>query len=435
MPPEDIGPVTSNGDQDADPYVKTDLEILGNEDEPKKPDAKPSKDASDLPDLEDDDKSDEDDEDDDKKPKSKPKSESEDDEEDDDEDEDEDEVDEDEENVEIPDKSPEYRELKKKYPDLFKDFPGLRHDFFRVKAYDQIFTSVDEAKEVAEKYDGLVALEQVVASGNAGNFLNGLNNFSKPALQRLATDFLPALEKTDKTLHNKVAGGLLSNVLRAAQTQARSAGNKNLFHAAEHLAMFLWDKSEIPDSAPATSPEIEEQRRQLENRERSFFERQQTEFITDVKSTGERQLRKEVSRGLDPDDVLPEFVKDSILDKVMEDVDSAMSKDEQHIRNMNATWERASRNGHGKDFKNKLIQLYIGRARSLVGPIRRKLVTEAIAKMSKPKGGAPGDTKNRKPVPGGRAPGAGSGRPSPKDVDWSKTSDLDYLNRNVKTRK
>ena len=429
---EDLDPVTE-GDQDTNPYAKTDLEILdGGDDAPvdKKPAPKPTPkaDEGDISTESEEDGDEEEDEDPDKKKKPTPK-EDEDDEEDD---EDEDDEGEDEDDVDIPDKSPEYRDLKKAYPDIFKKFPGLRHDFFRVKAFDKLFTSVDEAKEVADRYDGLVEMEKVVASGNAKNFINGLGQYSKPALAKLANDFLPSLADIDKDLHDKIAGNLFAKVLKAAQAQGRSSGNKNLFHAASHLSMFIWDKEQIPDAAPTTSPEIEEQRKALEQREKDFFDQRHTEFVGDVKASGERQLRKEVSRGLDPDDVLPEFVKDAILDKAMDAIDESMGKDEQHVRNMNSLWERAARQGHGKDFKNRLIQQYVSRARTLVGPIRRRLVGEAIAKLNKKPGDASGSKEPRKAVPGGKAPGADSRRPSPKDIDWSKTSDLDYLNRNFK---
>ena len=261
-----------------------------------------------------------------------------------------------------------------------------------------------------------------------------MGKYSKPALTKLANDFLPTLHKQDKALHDQVAGNLLARVLRSAQTQARSSGNKNLFHAAAHLSMYLWDKEDVPEVANRTAPDLEQQRQQLDEREKAFFTERNEEFKQDVKSTGERQLRKEISRGLDPDGVLPEFVSETILDRVLEEVDTAMARDEQHLRNMNVLWERAARMGRGKDFKNRLIQQYIGRARSLVGPIRRRLVADAVAKINKKPGGAPSAT-TKKVVPGGGTPRSGTSRPSPKDVDWSKTSDLDYLNRNIKSRK
>ncbi len=415
---EDLDPVVDDGaqDTDKDPYVKTDLEILDDDDKgtvettvEDKPESKPPVETEER----------------------KPKPAKEDEEEEEEEPEDEEE---DEEEVDIPAESPEYRDVKKKYPNLFKDFPGLRHDFFRVKAYDKVFSSVDEAREVADRYDGLVEVERIISTGDTPKLLTGLAQYSKPALRRLATDFLPVLNQVDKEVHDKIAGDLVARVLRAAQQQGKSSGNKNLFHAASHLSMFVFSKENPPDEAPVTSPEIEEQKQQLEARERQFFESRNSEFTQDVKTTGERQLRREVARGLDPDDVLPDFVKESILDRTLEEVDSAMGEDEQHIRNMNTLWEKAARMGHGKDFKNRLIQQYILRARSLVGPIRRKLVKDAIGKINK-KPGEGGKKIAGKSIPEGGVSRAGTKAPSSKDVDWSKTSDLDYLNRKIQTRK
>ncbi len=417
--PEDLDPVTDITEQDGGADNRTDEEILNPEEKPEKTPSKEESDVTPPPE---------------RGEERKPKPEKEEDEEEEEEEEETEEEEEQEED-QSPLPSPEYKDVIKKFPTLFKEFPGLRHDFFRVKAYDKIFTSVDEAREVASQYDGYQELGKVLENGNSEALLANLAKFNKASMTQLATSFLPALYKTDPQTFGRISSDVLARTLRAAQSQAKSSGNKNLYYATEHLSMFLWDKKDVPEDAPNSSPEIEEQKRLLDERERKFFEARHTEFVTDVKDTGERILRKEISRGLDPDGVLPDIVKEAILERVMDDVDTSMGQDEQHVRNMNALWERAARMGHGKDFKNRLIQAYVSRARSLVGPIRRKLVGEAVAKISKRSTGAQGETTPRKAVPGGRTPSGGGKTPSPKDVDWSTTSDLDYLNRNITKRK
>jgi hypothetical protein len=332
--------------------------------------------------------------------------------------------------------TPEYNDIKKKYPQFFKEFPGMRHTLFRMKAMDRIFTTVEEARSVAEKHDDLIQLEAAVLNGSSEKVLKGLQNIDAEAMEKFAEGFLPALFAGARPVHDRITGNVLSTALRVAARQARSQGNKNLYNAVGHMSQFLFGKDVPPEaSRRETSPEIEAERERLNNERQQMYDAQARTFQTDVTETGERLLRKELTRGLDPQNVLPDFVKESIVEAAITRIGAAMDKDEAHLGVINNLWARAQRSGFDKASKAKLVAAWFGRAKSLAGPTRRKLVANAVEKAT---GKAPGkDIKRRQHVrTGGKGKaGADSFRPkSAREVDWNTTSDLDVLEGKAKRR-
>lgn len=333
--------------------------------------------------------------------------------------------------------TPEYNDIKKKYPTFFKEFPGMRHTLFRMKAIDRIFPTVEEARSVAEKHDDLIQLEAAVLGGEGDKVLRGLKNIDPDAMERFAEAVLPALFNESRQTHDRITANVLSTALRVAQRQARSSGNKNLWNAVGHISQFLFGKDAPPETTRReSSPELEAQRQALDDREQQMYDNQARGFQEDVTSTGNRLLRKALAKGLDPNDTLPDFVKDSIVKTAVDQVGSAMDKDEAHLSVINNLWARAQRAGFDKASKAKLIAAYMGRAKVLVGPTRRRLVQSAIDKQE---GRGPDkDVQRRRHIrAGGKGGSEGRGfKPkTARDVDWSKTSDLDILEGKATPRK
>lgn len=439
MPPEPVEAITEGGpSDDGNPDDQTDLDILtpGDDDKDVAPVDTPDDDTpdddtpadDDTPSDDDDEPADDDDKDDDDKKKDDDEPDDDDKTDDDDQPED---LDEDERAIEdvVKRETPEYKDIQKKYPKFFKDFPGMRHTLFRMKRMDRIFTTVEEAEQTVEKHDDLLQLEDAVVKGEPDKVLRGLKAIRPEGLDQFADNFLPALYKDHREVHDRITTNLLSTALRVAQQQARSSGNKNLFHSVGHLSQFLFNSDTPPEvRKTAPSPELQAERDRFNQEKTQFFEAQAREFQGDVVQTGERLLRKEISRNLDPDDVLPDFIKKSIVDTALAEIGDALDKDDAHVQAMNALWQRSTKAGYSKDAKAKLVAAYLGRAKRLAGPIKRRLVKAAVAKQSGDSRG--GRNINRRPHirQGGKGKSGKGFRPrTAREVDWNRTSDLDIL--------
>lgn len=332
--------------------------------------------------------------------------------------------------------TPEYKDIVKKYPKFFKEFPGMRHTIFRMKAMDRIFSSVDEAQQTVAKHDDLLQLEDAVVNAEPDKVLRGLKNIRPEAVDQWAEQFLPALYKEHRATHDRITTNLLATALRVAENAARQQNNKNLFNSVGHLSQYLFGTEQVPQpKTMAPSPEVQRERQQLDAERQEFFESQARDFSADVMSTGERLLRKEITRNLDPDNALPAFVRKSIVDQVFVEVGTALDKDEKHSSAMTELWQKASRSRYSKDAKAKLVAAYLSRSKQLVGPIRRRLVSEAVGESSKKAGK---QQRDRRPYVRSK----GKTRENPnwrpktaKDVDWNRTSDLDILEGRAKPRR
>ena len=334
--------------------------------------------------------------------------------------------------------TPEYNDIKKKYPKFFKEFPGMRHTIFRMKAIDRIFSTVEEARSVAEKHDDLIQLEAAVLSGESEKVLTGLKNIDPDAMEKFVEGVLPALFNGSRPVHDRITGNVLSTALRVAMRQARSSGNKNLFNAVGHMSQFLFGKDVPPEATrKQSSPELDAQREQIENEKQQMYDNKAKGFQSEVTTTGDRLLRKELARGLDPNDTLPDFMKESIITTALQRIGSAMDKDEAHIKMINNLWARAQKAGFDKASKARLVAAWYGRAKALVGPTRRKLVTAAVEKQQKKEGGKHNINRRRHIRTGSKGSSETEGfRPkTARDVDWNKTSDLDILEGKATKRK
>ena len=333
--------------------------------------------------------------------------------------------------------SPEYKDIVKKYPDFFKTFPSMRHIFFRMREMDRIFSSVDEAKEVVQRHDRLGELEQSILAGKADTLLKETHAADPKAFTKFAEDFLPQLYQADKQTYNRAVYPIFVNALREASRAAEEHGNENLGKAANWMSYFLFGKKSVAELPVRTAadPEVEAEKRALAERENRMTTQESQRFEGDTKQTGEKLLKREVLKGLDPDGVLPEFVKDAITDRVMQRVGALMDKDERHLAQMNALWKRAQQSGFSREAKARLITAYFGRARQLVGPIRRQLVKDAVSKSSGKRGTSTTPQRGRVIPSGGGPRGQGGKQVDPKNIDWAKTSDSDFMAGKVTYRK
>lgn len=331
--------------------------------------------------------------------------------------------------------SPEYKDIVKKYPEFFKNFPSMRHIFFRMREMDRMFSSVDEAKEVVERHDNLTDLEQSIMAGKADKLLDGVKTADERSFTRFAEDLLPQLYQLDRPVYNRVVYPVFVNALREASRAAEEHGNENLGKAANWMAYFLFGKKSVAElpTKSAQDPEIEAERRALAERENRMVSAESQRFEGESKSTGENLLRREVLRGLDPDGVLPEFVRDAIVQRVMQRVGEMMEKDDRHLAQMNALWKRAQSTGFSREAKARLVSAWFGRARVLVGPIRRQLVRDAVSKGRRSGTTTP---QKGKVIPSGGAPRREGGKPlDAKKIDWVRTSDSDFMAGKITYRK
>jgi hypothetical protein len=326
-----------------------------------------------------------------------------------------------------------FKEVTTKFPTLFKEFPALRHAFFREQEYSKVFPTVEDAQEAATRAQNYAFLEQDLLAGEPKNLLTSVAQASPEAFERIVSRLLPTVYEVNKDAFYEMTEPIIKNALQAAYTDGSSAGTqdgKNLALAAQYIHRFLFRTADITNEKQTIrEKQPDPERVKFEQERQQFQEARFIEFRSDIGKTAEAEVRKLIADGLDPEKKLNDFTRKTITKEIIEQIGSVLGKDPRHLATMESLWTRARKNGLTQEHKARILQTYLGRVKEVLPTIRSKVRSEAL-----------GIAKD-KPVikrPAGTVTGNATQTPgtiNPRKVDWNKTSDLDFLNDNVKMKK
>ncbi len=333
---------------------------------------------------------------------------------------------------------PTLKQIQEKYPNLFKDFPDLRHAFFREREYSTMFPTVEDAKEAADKADSFDQLETLVMSGKVDDFQSFMSSAEQSksgAIRSMASVFLPSLYRLDQNLYYNVTSPLVESVLRSAYKAGKDNKNNDLLNAALHISKHVFGDVGYATGDKATQPVKVEQHSdpKFDQEKREFYQQRFNEAKSDVATRVDRAIRRDILKGLDPNKALTEFVRDTLVDKIQDEVGSVLQADQRHMRTMNALWRRAHQAGFAGNWKERILATYLSRARAVMPQIRQRLRAAALKGTERNQGPRKEEEVRRGKSTTERRPNAE--RPAPsnggKQIDWSRTSDKDYLDGKI----
>lgn len=333
----------------------------------------------------------------------------------------------------LPHQRPTVAAIKEKYPELFKDFPALRASMFRERAFSEVFPTVNDAKQASENNEVFVSMRDDILNGGGEKLLEGLKESN--SLGKFSQNFLPKLFKADREAHWQVIAPVLEDAAKAFYQQGVRSKDDNVKHAAEHLALFLFGDAGFATgtkTGAAGTPKTSEVKESDTEKERKEWAAEQLQtFTSSVKEDSYTNLKSIASIGL-PKDGITKWQRDKLMDDIVTKVDQAMTKDPAHMKFMQGLWKKAREAGFNTDSKTRIINAYLARAKSLAPGIRRALITEALGNIStRAEEVTEQVTSRRTPSSSGTPARASSGKVNAKQVDWSRTSDADFLNDNV----
>jgi hypothetical protein len=337
---------------------------------------------------------------------------------------------------------PSLKNINEAYPDFFKKFPSMRDMYFREAEYSKLFATIDDAKEASENNVAFTNIRDDVFNGNGDKFMSAINSVDPKGLERFAGNFLSNLTKTNMNAFWNAANPLIEDVSRAMYNRGKAEGDSNIVNAALHLSQFFFGKTDIAEGKSSTVPRVDEGQIKLDQEKREWEDRKHLEFRSSLETDLRTQLddiiigldERTGKTKLDPNDVLSPFIRQTIVDHVVQDIGAALAADTSHLRYMDSLWSRAKTNGRKDSDKQKIISAYLNRARSMAPALRSKYVSEALGRRSRAAGEK---LKKVESIPA-RTPNVGrssNGKDnySPyKKIDYRKTSDYDILSDDIK---
>lgn len=339
-----------------------------------------------------------------------------------------------------PHERPSVAALKEKFPTIFKEFPALRDMYFREKEFSALFPTVADAKEASDNNVAFSGLRDSVLSGDSAALFTAMSETDPKSLEKFASKVLPSLYSRNPDLHFKAVTPLLENVARQMYNNGKKSGNANMMNSALYLSEFIFGEDGVAKGEKTFTPKEEAKPDTSVADERAaFLVEKFTAFNNEVTTDGTKGLSDLIlEKGaagklkIDPEGVFSKFIRDSISDKIIAEVNEQMSADKAHMAYMNSLWSKAAKDGYKGDWKARIISAYLARAKSLVPTIRTRLVSEASGTTSDASKGKlkimEKTASRRETGSGGRdANRNGSKTYDPKTIDWDKTSDADLL--------
>lgn len=334
---------------------------------------------------------------------------------------------------------PSLKEFRDKYPTALKEFPHIREAYYLEGQYRQIIPGgPEQAKELVDKGQAWDQMEETVIAGDPGHLMDTVHQNNPGALRALVHNFLPSLQERSADLYREVTDPLAANLIRWVFAKGVNNKDINYQNAAKIFSKALYDTFDIPDQPKpfsgrtdqGDSEEVKKLKAELAQRDGQVSTKFHQDYMANLKTS----FIKEFTKGLDPDGVLNEFVKDALINSAITEIGTLLHGDPAHVTRMKNLLVQAAKSGYAAEYGPKLISAYLGGARPHLPGLRRKLLEKAIGKQSatppapKPPGG-------RQLPTGGKPPVEVKSNYKDDDIDWSKTTPEQYLADEVTLKK
>lgn len=323
-----------------------------------------------------------------------------------------------------------YQSLKKLDKDIFKKVPELKSVIFRERALTEIYPTIDEAKVAKEKAEVFDAYQDDMLQGNPTPLFESLEKVDKKTLEGFVANFLPKLEEHSKELYKEV---LLPHFKRYFRLAAKS-NDERIAIAAKNLHYHIFGDVDL-DKDAGLAPKVKDKKdEEYENRERQFEQRIFSAFSKDVVEGGKSKVMRSIKFAF-KDSGMSALRQNMLADEIYKRTVGEMEGDKRYNSTMTSLWNQARSAGYTNDWKDRIINAFLSRAKPLVSKYRTKVLSEES-------GASDGKGKEAKTQPKRITPsGVGgkeqrsSGPVDPSKVDWEKTSDKDFLNGRVTFKK
>jgi hypothetical protein len=337
---------------------------------------------------------------------------------------------------------PSLKTITEKFPDFFKAFPAMRDMYFREAEYSKVFPTIDDAKEASENNTAFQSIRESVFDGNGSKFFSAIKEVSDKDLEKFSMTVLSTLHSVHPKAFWTAANPLVEDIARNMFAKGVKDGNESLQNAARYLSDYFFGNTEIAEGKKTSIIKIEDNNEVKQEREK-FDNEKLTAFRSGVETDLRSQLvraieAKDIKTGksrLDPDEVFSNFIRTTIIDRIIEDLGTQLTSDKDHIRYMDSLWNKAKQNGRTDADKTRILSSYLARAKSLIPSLRSKYVSEALGQKTRISSGKKEKVENISERTDSGTQGRGSNGSNknyhPKSINYSKTSDADILNDNI----
>jgi hypothetical protein len=325
------------------------------------------------------------------------------------------------------------REILAKYPQLFKDFPYLEKAYYREQQFTEVFPTITDAKEAAEKAEVLDKYEVDIMKGNIGVVLNAVKEESDDAFSELVDNLLPALQKTDQNAYYHVMGNVIKQTIYSMWQEGNQSNNDVLKNAAQIVNQYVFGSNTfVPPSnlSAKKQPQETEREQELQERERTYITERFESARDDLQTRADNTLKATIEQNVDPKKTMTDYVRKNAVREAHEILVNLIDKDSRFGNILDRLWEKAFERNFDKQSMDSIKSAYFTKAKTLLPSVIKKARLDALRGMGKRVREDEEETStpaNKGPVTPGRPLSKGK-ITSAKEIPKGMTS-LEFLNQ------
>ncbi len=299
------------------------------------------------------------------------------------------------------------QEILKEFPTIFKKFPYLEHAYFGYGQYTEIFPTVDDAKEAQEKSQILDSFEQDVMSGSIDNILQAVKKEPK-AFNKLADDYLPALNRIAPDVANHVVGNIYKNALISMYNHAEENKNEELKEAVTLLHQFLFSTnkwtppSKLSKEVDTTeSDKIKEERRQLALQ-------RYDDVQSDLQIKVDNAITSTIANNIDKTGILSPFEKKHATKEAFELLEKTLLSDKVFKGQIDRLWKAAYAANYSRATLDRIKTAFLSKAKATLPDVIKQARNEALKGKGRKSSSSDSEKDKRGHLPVGRSSSGGN---------------------------
>ncbi len=279
------------------------------------------------------------------------------------------------------------QDILKKYPTLFKDFPHLEKAYYRDQAYNELFSTPEEAKQVVQNIKAYEQLSnEVVGKGSTKEILRTVKQNNPQAFGKIVDNYLGALREVDETAFYHVFSNTIKSTAAAMAQEAQRLGNEDLLGAARLMYQYVMGTT---DYTPPTSfnkdqkPQQSEEQNEIQQERLQYFTERFESTQSDLQSRVDGVLKNTIDQNIDPKESMTPYVKKVAVKEVLDNVQKDIDNDPQFRRLLDRLWEKAAEEKFSKTSVERIRSAYLSKAKTLLPTHIKKSRNEALRGLGK----------------------------------------------------
>lgn len=317
------------------------------------------------------------------------------------------------------------KDIVKKFPKIFDEFPKLRSNYFRAQQFLSVFPNVDAAKQALASSTTLSELEKEIFDEiDVKKVLGRIQRGDEKVFKAFVLKFLDAVREISNDLYVESVIPVLNETILNLNRAGHQRGDDNVKNAAIILNMYVNGSKVLPDGSKVEI-KVDKKDDKVDEDTRRALALQFNTARDYVSSKVEGIFDKNLDKLITADKFKNKYLREKLKEDIKKETLRAIGDDDIHVRNMNSLWVKAQRTGFARETLDEISGSVIHKIAHVLPKVKTRLEKEIEVSSSEK------EEKNDDENPDVAGKPSSNGR----EVDWDRTSDLDYLNGNIKYKK